>query len=137
MLTAKRLELLRYVRRHEVASVRAFAKALARDYHSVHADVEALTAADFSTLPKAAYAPTTMRLKPKSILSEAPAEGLFRSAHRDDVEKILAWTHLLILLCRLCRFRFSAANLGFDQSSAYASWPAFRPHGMECALQRS
>jgi predicted transcriptional regulator len=45
VLTAKRLELLRYVRRHEVASVRALAKALARDYRSVHADVEALTAA--------------------------------------------------------------------------------------------
>lgn len=45
VLTAERLELLRYVRRHEVASVRALAKALARDYPSVHADVEALTAA--------------------------------------------------------------------------------------------
>ncbi len=43
MLTAKRLELLRYVRRHEVASVRALAKALAREYRSVYADVEALT----------------------------------------------------------------------------------------------
>jgi predicted transcriptional regulator len=45
VLTAKRLELLRYVRRHEVASVRALAKALARDYRSVHADAEAPTAA--------------------------------------------------------------------------------------------
>ncbi len=45
VLTGKRLELLRYVRRHKVASVRALAKALARDYSNVHADVQALTAA--------------------------------------------------------------------------------------------
>jgi predicted transcriptional regulator len=31
-LTGKRMELLRYVRRHRVASVRALAKALGRDY---------------------------------------------------------------------------------------------------------
>jgi len=42
VLTAKRMMLLRYVRRHEVASVRALAKALARDYSNVHADVKAL-----------------------------------------------------------------------------------------------
>jgi predicted transcriptional regulator len=45
VLTGKRMELLRYVRRHEVKSVRALAKALARDYSNVHADVQALTAA--------------------------------------------------------------------------------------------
>src|SRR5271155_1743614 len=45
VLTGKRLELLRYVRRHKVASVRALAKALGRDYSNVHADVQALTAA--------------------------------------------------------------------------------------------
>ena len=45
VLTAQRLELLRYVHRHEVTSVCALAKALARNYRSVHADVEALTAA--------------------------------------------------------------------------------------------
>jgi predicted transcriptional regulator len=45
VLTAKRLELLRYVRRHKVRSVRALAKALGRDYSNVHADVQALTAA--------------------------------------------------------------------------------------------
>jgi predicted transcriptional regulator len=45
VLTGKRMELLRYVRRHEVASVRALAKALGRDYSNVHADVQALTAA--------------------------------------------------------------------------------------------
>jgi predicted transcriptional regulator len=39
------MELLRYVRRHEVPSVRALAKALQRDYSNVHADVQALTAA--------------------------------------------------------------------------------------------
>jgi predicted transcriptional regulator len=44
-LTGKRMELLRYVRRHDVASVRALAKALGRDYSNVHADVQALTAA--------------------------------------------------------------------------------------------
>ena len=45
VLTGKRVELLRYVRRHEVASVRALAKALGRDYSNVHADVHALAAA--------------------------------------------------------------------------------------------
>jgi predicted transcriptional regulator len=45
VLTGKRMELLRYVRRHTVTSVRALAKALGRDYSNVHADVQALTAA--------------------------------------------------------------------------------------------
>jgi predicted transcriptional regulator len=43
VLTGKRMELLRYVRRHDIASVRALAKALGRDYSNVHADVRALT----------------------------------------------------------------------------------------------
>lgn len=45
VLTGKRMELLRYVRRHHVTSVRALAKALERDYSNVHADVQALTSA--------------------------------------------------------------------------------------------
>jgi predicted transcriptional regulator len=45
LLTRRRMDLLGYVRRHEVASVRALAKALRRDYSNVHADVRALTAA--------------------------------------------------------------------------------------------
>jgi predicted transcriptional regulator len=45
VLTGKRMELLRYVRRHKVTSVRALAKALGRDYSNVHADVQALTSA--------------------------------------------------------------------------------------------
>jgi predicted transcriptional regulator len=45
ILTGKRMELLRYVHRHNVPSVRALAKALARDYSNVYADVQALTAA--------------------------------------------------------------------------------------------
>ncbi len=45
VLTGKRMEVLRYVRRHNVTSVRALAKALRRDYSNVHADVQALTAA--------------------------------------------------------------------------------------------
>jgi predicted transcriptional regulator len=45
VLTAKRMELLRYVRRHKVGSIRALAKALGRDYSNVHADVQTLTAA--------------------------------------------------------------------------------------------
>ena len=45
VLTGKRMELLRYVRRHHVASVRALARALERDYSNVHADVQALTSA--------------------------------------------------------------------------------------------
>ncbi len=43
VLTGKRMELLRHVRRHKVTSVRALAKALGRDYSNVHADVKALT----------------------------------------------------------------------------------------------
>jgi predicted transcriptional regulator len=45
VLTGKRMELLHYVRRHEVGSVRALAKALGRDYSNVHADVQALAEA--------------------------------------------------------------------------------------------
>jgi predicted transcriptional regulator len=45
VLTGKRMELLHFVRRHKVASVRALAKALGRDYSNVHADVQALAAA--------------------------------------------------------------------------------------------
>ena len=45
VLTGKRLEMLRYVRRHTVTSVRALAHALGRDYSNVHADVNALKAA--------------------------------------------------------------------------------------------
>jgi predicted transcriptional regulator len=45
LMMGKRMELLHYVRRHKVASVRALAKALGRDYSNVHADVQALTAA--------------------------------------------------------------------------------------------
>jgi predicted transcriptional regulator len=42
VLTGKRMELLRYVRRHNVTSIRSLAKALDRDYSNVHADVQAL-----------------------------------------------------------------------------------------------
>lgn len=45
VLTGKRMELLRYVRRHKVTSVRSLARVLRRDYSNVHADVQALTAA--------------------------------------------------------------------------------------------
>ena len=45
VLTGKRMELLRHVRRNETASIRALAKALRRDYSNVHADVHALAAA--------------------------------------------------------------------------------------------
>ena len=44
ILTGKRTELLRYVRRHEVGSIRKLAAALGRDYSNVHADVRALAA---------------------------------------------------------------------------------------------
>jgi predicted transcriptional regulator len=39
------MELLRYVRHHDVPSVRMLAKALRRDYSNVHADVQALMSA--------------------------------------------------------------------------------------------
>ncbi|HUY95522.1 MAG TPA: hypothetical protein VMU71_09490 [Terracidiphilus sp.] len=45
ILTGKRMELLRYVRRHNVTSIRSLAKALNRDYSNVHADVQALAGA--------------------------------------------------------------------------------------------
>jgi predicted transcriptional regulator len=45
VLTGKRMELLRYVRRHDVTSIRSLAKALNRDYSNVHADVQALAGA--------------------------------------------------------------------------------------------
>jgi predicted transcriptional regulator len=45
VLTGKRMELLSYVRRHNVASIRSLAKALKRDYSNVHTDVKALAGA--------------------------------------------------------------------------------------------
>jgi predicted transcriptional regulator len=45
VMTNRRMEVLRYVRRNDVGSIRALAKALGRDYSNVHADVHALTAA--------------------------------------------------------------------------------------------
>jgi len=45
VLTGKRMELLSYVRRNNVTSIRALAKALDRDYSNVHADVKALAGA--------------------------------------------------------------------------------------------
>lgn len=45
VLTSKRMELLRYVRRNQVTSIRALAKALGRDYSNVHSDVRALACA--------------------------------------------------------------------------------------------
>src|SRR5665213_3545266 len=48
VMTGKRMELLHYVRRHKVISVRALAKALGRDYSNVHSDVQALAPANES-----------------------------------------------------------------------------------------
>ena len=45
VLTPKRLELLRHLRRHAAANIADLARALGRDYKRVHADVEALAAA--------------------------------------------------------------------------------------------
>jgi predicted transcriptional regulator len=45
VLTGKRMELLRYVRRNNVTSIRSLAKELKRDYSNVHADVQALAGA--------------------------------------------------------------------------------------------
>ena len=45
VLSDKRMELLSYVRRNQVTSIRALAQALGRDYSNVHADVQALTKA--------------------------------------------------------------------------------------------
>ena len=51
VLTGKRMELLRYVHRHPVATIRALAKAIGRDYSNVHADVQALRAAGLLDAP--------------------------------------------------------------------------------------
>ena len=45
ILSTRRLELLRYVRRNQVTSIRALAKALGRDYSNVYADVKTLAEA--------------------------------------------------------------------------------------------
>jgi predicted transcriptional regulator len=45
VMTTKRMALLRYVRQHEVASIRALSNALGRDYSNVHADVRVLLTA--------------------------------------------------------------------------------------------
>ena len=52
VLTGKRLKLLQHVRHHNVASVRALAKALERDYSNIHADVPALVAAGLLQVEK-------------------------------------------------------------------------------------
>jgi predicted transcriptional regulator len=52
VLTGKRVELLSYVRRHEVTSIRSLAKALGRDYSNVYADV--MTLAEAGLLEKTA-----------------------------------------------------------------------------------
>lgn len=44
-LSPRRLDLLRYVRKHGAASVRALAVALGRDYKNVYQDVQALEVA--------------------------------------------------------------------------------------------
>ncbi len=45
VLTPRRLELLRHLRRHPTTSIAALARSLGRDYKRVHADVEALATA--------------------------------------------------------------------------------------------
>jgi predicted transcriptional regulator len=45
VLTPRRLELLRHLRRHPAVSIADLARALGRDYKRVHTDVEALAAA--------------------------------------------------------------------------------------------
>jgi predicted transcriptional regulator len=45
VMTTRRMELLRYVRQHDIGSIRALAQALGRDYSNVHSDVRALTSA--------------------------------------------------------------------------------------------
>ncbi|MEQ8346781.1 MAG: MarR family transcriptional regulator [Sneathiellaceae bacterium] len=45
VLTGRRVALLRHVRHNEVASIRALAAALGRDYSNVHRDVRSLEAA--------------------------------------------------------------------------------------------
>ena len=62
VLTGKRMELLRYVRRNNVTSVRALARSLRRDYSNVHADVQALAGAGLLDL-----APGAVRAKYDAI----------------------------------------------------------------------
>jgi predicted transcriptional regulator len=45
VLTPRRLELLRHLRRHPATRIAELARALGRDYKRVHADVQALAAA--------------------------------------------------------------------------------------------
>jgi predicted transcriptional regulator len=66
VLTGKRMELLRSVRRNNVPSVRALAKALSRDYSNVHADVKALAGAGLLETLAMGSAPITTPLKPES-----------------------------------------------------------------------
>ncbi len=59
VMTGKRMELLQYVRGHNVPSVRALAKGLGRDYSNVHADVQALSAAGLLDTANGACMPIT------------------------------------------------------------------------------
>ena len=88
LLTRRRMELLGYVRRHEVKSVRALAKALRRDYSNVHADVQALTAAGLLDIAEGVR-PSTTRSKPGSR-SKNLAQRPFPSAHRGPYAAVAA-----------------------------------------------
>jgi predicted transcriptional regulator len=59
VLTGKRMELLSYVRRNKVTSIRGLEKALGRDYSNVHGDVQRSRARGYFVLRRRACVPIT------------------------------------------------------------------------------
>jgi predicted transcriptional regulator len=86
VLTGRRLELLRYARRHKVASVRALATALSRDYRNVHTDVRTLI--NIGLLERTAnglrvdYDPSRPRLRSEIMTRAAPTPRYHETPHR-------------------------------------------------------
>jgi predicted transcriptional regulator len=80
VLTVKRIELLRYAHQHKVASVRALAKALGRDYSNVHADVQALSDAGLLAASDGGMRADYDAIETKIVISTARSSSLASAA---------------------------------------------------------
>ncbi len=128
VLTGKRMELLRYVHRHSLTSIRALAKALGRDYSNVHADVQALAAAglldspfeSFSTAvtpsqPRKASGRITMQSKRGSRSRPASYATVSRTLNSSFQRRPSRATH------QSCRIPVSVITVSNDTGTTSAS----------------
>jgi predicted transcriptional regulator len=84
VLTGKRMELLRYVRRHKVKSVRALAKALGRDYSNVHTDVQVLADAGLLELKDGGVRADYDAIATKIVISDHKPKAPARMSDRQN-----------------------------------------------------